>query len=84
MGEQVDMTTTGIETIKSKDTDITVSADGIHFGEYANAALYSLDGHRVSSAQGMSIGWNNAAKGCYILKVRTVSGNAITRKIIRK
>lgn len=84
MGEFVDMTTTGIETIKAKDTDITVSADGIHFGEDAYAALYSLDGHLVSSAQGMSIGWTNAAKGCYILKIRTVSGNAISKKIIRK
>ena len=84
MGEEVDMTTTGIETVKAKATDVLVSADGIHFGEEAQAALYSMDGRLVSKSVGTSLNWNNAAKGCYILKARTASGNAISQKIVRK
>lgn len=84
LGEFTDMMTSGIDNVKTADTDITVSADGIHFGESARAALYSMDGRLVSSAVGNELGWNNASKGCYILKVRTADGKSTSKKIIRK
>lgn len=84
LGEFVDMMTSGINDVKTADTDITVSADGIHFEENVNSALYSMDGRLVSATCGNELRWNNTAKGCYILKVRTVGGKSVSMKIIRK
>ena len=84
LGDMVDMLTAGIDETRKAETEIVVSADGIHFGENVSSALYSMDGKLVSSATGKELGWNASAKGCYILKARTAGGQAISRKIIRK
>lgn len=84
MSDFADMTTSGINEIKKKAADITVSADGIHFSEDAAARLYSAGGRLVSAANGKCLGWNGAPKGCYIMKATTAAGENIVRKIIRK
>lgn len=84
LGEMLDMTTTGIENVKDTETEVIISADGIHFSENVSASLYSIDGKLVSSACGMELEWNSAAKGCYVLKARSTDGTAINKKIVRK
>lgn len=84
MGELTSMMTNGIESVRTTPLDVTVSADGIHFGEPTRAALYSMDGTQLSAADGLSLQWNTAKKGCYILRATTSDGKIVSKKIIRK
>lgn len=84
LGDFVDMLAAGIENIKAEGPEITVSADGIHFDMKVKASLFSIDGKLVSSSCGNMLHWNDAAKGCYILKVQTAEGKSASKKIIRK
>lgn len=84
MSALTSMSTSGIHTVEAAEMGLTVSADGIHFGEPAQAALYSMSGSLLAATSGSCLNWNDAPKGCYILRARTADGKTLCRKIVRR
>lgn len=84
LGDEADMTATGIDAAVSEELEIKTSADGIYWNTRAKAMLYSASGLQVASTEGTWMSWGNLPRGCYILKVVTGGKDCIVRKIMKR
>ena len=73
----------GIKNVKSGAIDVFAFGNEIRLSENANIQVFNVMGQLVQSAQGVS-SVTVSANGIYVVSVRTLSGEIVTKKVVIK